>query len=74
MIVIKTTIPNPIANPDDLIAHGTANKEDPIIVFQIAMLEKKCKFSRSVLKKLMDLHGDHTRLCSSLLFFLPRKM
>ena len=39
MIVIKTTIPNPIANPDDLIAHGTASNEEPIIVFQMAILE-----------------------------------
>ena len=38
MMVINTTMPNPIARPEDLIAQGTAKRDDPIMVFQMAMM------------------------------------
>ena len=41
MMVMKITTPNPITNPDAKIAHGTASREVPIIVFQMEALQRK---------------------------------
>ena len=44
-MVIKITIKIPVNKPAWLIAHGTANNEVPIIVFQMDKLkEEKKKF------------------------------
>ena len=39
MQVMKKMIEIPVANPELPMAQGTANKDVPIIVFQIAMLK-----------------------------------
>ena len=43
MMVIVITIKIPVNKPAWLIAHGTANNEVPIMVFQIDNLKKKMK-------------------------------
>ena len=41
MIVMNITIPNPMTKPEAKMAHGTANKDVPIMVFQMEALEIK---------------------------------
>ena len=45
MIVMNITIPNPMTRPEAKMAHGTANKDVPIMVFQMEALEIKIQFS-----------------------------
>ena len=44
MMVINITIKIPVNKPAWLIAHGTANNEVPIMVFQMDNLKKKMIF------------------------------
>ena len=45
MIVMNITIPNPMTKPEAKMAHGTANKDVPIMVFQMEALEIQIQFS-----------------------------
>ena len=52
MIVMNITIPNPMTKPEAKMAHGTANKDVPIMVFQMEALEiKKIHFQMLYKKK-----------------------
>ena len=45
MIVMNITIPNPMTRPEAKMAHGTANKDVPIMVFRMEALQIKNQFS-----------------------------
>ena len=56
MIVMNITIPNPMTKPEAKMAHGTANKDVPIMVFQMEALEiKKSIFICCIEKKNVEL-------------------
>ena len=42
---MNITIPNPMTRPEAKMAHGTANKDVPIMVFQMEALQIKNQFS-----------------------------
>ena len=53
---MNITIPNPMTKPEAKMAHGTANKDVPIMVFQMEALEiKKSIFICCIEKKNVEL-------------------
>ena len=75
MIVMNITIPNPMTKPEAKMAHGTASKDVPIMVFQMEALEiKKSIFRCCIRKKNLSLHGDKTGLGGIGLSILTRYM
>ena len=53
---MNITIPNPMTKPEAKMAHGTASKDVPIMVFQMDALEmKKSIFRCCIRKKIFEL-------------------